>query len=235
MQIMRRFEKSNQFVKFSSEFKINNLQNYLIDVIFYQSNQFVMQQKNQLNFYKNDQFFDFKFNQQFSFQDMYDCFLSNKYIYCYRKNHVFQRHCLNFQNDFFSSWNHIFDKRTYFKFFRNETFHVQILIDCNQHDCVIINKKLNEILFLSRSVFAQLFIIFQNVFLFLSQFESKSVAFAKNNVYTIKIKKEIVKKLFTNEKYKFKNVIMNYINMNIIVLFAVVAQNTDKNIKQLKR
>ena len=62
MQIMRRSEKFNQYA-FFFEFEINSLQNYSIEIIFYQSNQSVVQQKNQSNFYKNNQFLNSKFNQ----------------------------------------------------------------------------------------------------------------------------------------------------------------------------
>ena len=102
MQIMQRFENFDQHVHFF-EFEINNLQNYSIEIVFYQSNYFVVQQKNQSNFYKNNQFLNLKFNQRFSFQRMYDRFSSNKCFYCYRKNHVFKRQCSNFQNDIFNN------------------------------------------------------------------------------------------------------------------------------------
>ena len=51
----------------------------------------------------------------------------------------------------------------------------------------------------------------------------------------INIKNETVKKLFTNEKYDFEIVIMNYNNMNVIVLFVIAAQNINKkNEKMIK-
>ena len=115
MQIMRRFKKFNQHAFFFFEFEVNNLQNYSIEIIFYQSNQSVVQQKNQSNFYKNNQFLNSKFNQRFSFQRTYDRFSSNKCLYCYRKNHVFKRDCSNFQNDIFNSRIYIYNKRIYLK------------------------------------------------------------------------------------------------------------------------
>ena len=62
MQIMRRSEKFNQYA-FFFEFEINSLQNYSIEIIFYQLNQSIVSQKNQSNFYKNNQFLNSKFNQ----------------------------------------------------------------------------------------------------------------------------------------------------------------------------
>ena len=71
MQIMRRFKNVDQHVHFF-EFEVNDLQNYSTEVSFYQSNQSVVQQKNQPNFYKNNQLLNSKFKQQFSFQRTYD-------------------------------------------------------------------------------------------------------------------------------------------------------------------
>ena len=149
MQIMRQFEIFHQHVHFF-EFEINNLQNYSIEIIFYQSNQFVVSQKNQSNFYKNNQFLNSKFNQRFSLQRMYDWFSSNKCFYYYRKNHVFKRQCSNFQNNMFNNQIQIYEKKIYLKFFRDETFHVRIWIDRNQRDCVRIFEKFNEIIFFLR-------------------------------------------------------------------------------------
>ena len=63
MQIMKRSKKFNQHAFFFFEFEVNSLQNYLIKIIFYQLNQSIVQQKNQSNFYKNNQFLNSKFNQ----------------------------------------------------------------------------------------------------------------------------------------------------------------------------
>ena len=125
MQIMRCFEKFNQHV-FFFEFEINSLQNYSIEIIFYQLNQSIVSQKNQSNFYKNNQFLNSKFNQRFSFQRTYDQFSSNKCFYCYQKNYVFKRDCSNFQNDMFNSQIHMYNKKIYLKFQRDETFHVRM-------------------------------------------------------------------------------------------------------------
>ena len=116
MQIMRRSEKFNQHAFFFFEFEVNSLQSYSIETIFYQSNQSVVQQKSQSNFYKNNQFLNSEFNQRFSFQRTYDRFSSNKCLYCYRKNHVFKRNCSDFQNDMFNSRIHMYDKRIYLEF-----------------------------------------------------------------------------------------------------------------------
>ena len=71
--------------------------------------------------------------------------------------------------------------------------------------------------------------------MFVLQFEFKSIASTNKNINTINIKSEIIKKLFTNEKYDFEIVIMNHNNMNVIALFVVAAQNINKkNEKMIK-
>ena len=75
--------------------------------------------------------------------------------------------------------------------------------------------------------------------MFILQFEFKFVVSINKNINTINIKNEIVKKLFTNEKYDFEIVIMNHICMNVVVLFVVAAQNiskkNEKTIKTMKK
>ena len=89
------------------------MQNYSVKIIFYQLNQFVVQQKKQSNFYKNNQFLNSKFNQRFSFQRTYDQFSSNKCLYCYQKNHVFKHDCSNFQNDMFNNRIYMYKKKIF--------------------------------------------------------------------------------------------------------------------------
>ena len=94
-------------------------------------------------------------------------------------------------------------------------------------------------IFSSSSIFVQFRTIFQIAFLIVLHFNFKFAAFAKKNVNTISIKSEAVEKLFTNKKYDFEIVIMNYICMNIVVLFVVAAQNinkkNEKTIKTIKK
>ena len=190
-------------------------------------------------FTKTISFLNSKFNQRFSFQRTYDRLLSNKCLYCYRKNHIFKRDCSNFQNDMFNNRIHMYEKRIYLEFQRDETLHVHIWIERNQRDCVIISKKFNEMIFSQSSIFVQFRAIFQMTFLIVLQFNFKSVVFAEKNVNTINIKNKTVEKLFTNEKYDFEIVIMNHICMNVVVLFVVAAQNiskkNEKTIKTIKK
>ena len=126
-------------------------------------------------------------------------------------------------------------KKNIFKISRKKAFHVWMWIDRNQRDCVIIFKKFNEVIFFSALTFVQFNEIRQSAFWFVSQFKFKFDASANENVNTIIIKNEIVKKLFTNEKYDSEIIIMNYNCMNVVILFVVITQNTNKkNEKMIK-
>ena len=90
-------------------------------------------------------------------------------------------------------------------------------------------------IFSQSSIFVQFYAIFQSSFLIVLQFKFKSAAFAEKNINIINIKNKAVKKLFINKKYNFEIIIMNHICVNVIVFFAVAAQNISrKNKKTIK-
>ena len=126
----------------------------------------------------------------------------------------------------FNSRIYRYNKKIYLKFQRDETFHVRMWTERSQRDCVIISKKFNEMIFSSSSIFVQFRAIFQIAFLIVSQFDFKSAAFAEKNVNTINIKNEIVKKLFTNEKYNFKIIIINQIVRKFIRSLCSYVKNS---------